>query len=145
VITPLHPAVFFLPGGPIAGAAPPRPVYGQGQREVWYGSVEWAEAAARDFQHRGYRRRTRGLVPGDVLVAETAEGFSVFWVPRDAVVSPSPARGECVWERGPGGEGPGEAGSSQFTPRPLAGEGPGVRASGPGGGTGEAGSWGAAL
>jgi hypothetical protein len=24
---------------------------------------------------------------------------------------PSPARGECVWEKGPGDEGPGEAGS----------------------------------
>ena len=86
--------------------------YGQGQREVWFGSAEWAEAAARDFQRRGYRRRTRGLVPGDVLVAETAEGFSVFWIPQEAAGSPSPARGECVWERGPGGEGPGEAGSS---------------------------------
>jgi hypothetical protein len=29
--------------------------------------------------------------------------------------SPSPARGECVWEKGPGDEGPGEAGSSPFT------------------------------
>jgi hypothetical protein len=86
--------------------------YGQGQREVWFGSVEWAEAAARDFQHRGYRRRTRGLVPGDVLVAETAEGFSLFWIPQDQSPSPSPARGECVWEKGPGDEGPGEAGSS---------------------------------
>ncbi len=66
------------------------PAYGQGQREVWFGSVEWAEAAARDFQLRGYRRRTRGLVPGDVLVAETEEGFSVFWVPRD--LPPSPGR-----------------------------------------------------
>ena len=108
MITSLHPAVFLLPGGPTAGAAL---VYGQGQREVWYGSVEWAEAAARDFQHRGYRRRTRGLIPGDVLVAETAEGFSVFWIPQNPPVSPSPARGECVWEKGPGGEGPGEAGS----------------------------------
>jgi hypothetical protein len=113
--------------------------YGQGQREVWFGSVEWAEAAARDFQHRGYRRRTRGLVPGDVLVAETAEGFSLFWIPQDQCAPPSPARGECVWEKGPGDEGPGEAGSSQFTPRPLAGpwmgsNRPGVRASGPGGG-----------
>ena len=133
MITPLHPAAFLLPGGPTAGAAPPHPVYGQGQREVWYGSVEWAEAAARDFQHRGYRRRTRGLVPGDVLVAETAEGFSVFWIPQDPGAPPSPARGECVWEKGPGDEGPGEAGSSQFTPRPLAGpwigsNRPGVRA-----------------
>jgi len=90
----------------VSGAA-----YGQGQREVWFGSVEWAEAAARDFQRRGYRRRTRGLVPGDVLVAETAEGFSLFWIPQDQSPSPSPARGECVWEKGPGDEGPGEAGS----------------------------------
>jgi hypothetical protein len=120
------------------------PAYGQGQRQVWFGSVEWAEAAARDFQHCGYRRRTRGLVPGDVLVAETAEGFYLFWIPQDQGAPPSPARGECVWEKGPGDEGPGEAGSSQFTPRLLAGEGPGVRASGPGGGTGEAGSWGSA-
>ncbi len=69
------------------------PAYGQGQREVWFGSVEWAEAAARDFQRRGYRRRTRGLVPGDVLVAETAEGFSVLWIPQEAAGPPSPARG----------------------------------------------------
>jgi hypothetical protein len=100
--------------------------YGQGQREVWFGSVEWAEAAARDFQRRGYRRRTRGLVPGDVLVAETAEGFSLFWIPQDQSAPPSPGA-------------PREAGSSQFTPRPLAGpwmgsNRPGVRASGPGGG-----------
>lgn len=73
-------------------------LYGQGQREVWFGSFEGAEAAARDFQRRGYRRRTRGLVPGDVLVAETAEGFSVFWIPRG--LPPSPARGGVC-----GGEG----------------------------------------
>ena len=76
------------------------PAYGQGQREVWFGSAEWAEAAARDFQRRGYRRRTRGLVPGDVLVAETAEGFSVFWLPCD--VPPSPGGRECGWEKEPG-------------------------------------------
>jgi len=64
------------------------PAYGQGQREVSFGSVEWAEAAARDFQRHGYRRRTRGLVPGDVLVAETAEGFSVFWLPCDVPLLP---------------------------------------------------------
>ena len=49
---------------------------------------------------------------------------------------PSPARGECVWEKGPGDEGPGEASTflpSLFSPRPLAGEGPGVRV--PGGGS----------
>jgi hypothetical protein len=93
----------------------PGPTYGHGQREVWYGTVQQAEAAARDFQQRGYRRRTRSLVPGDVLVAESAGGFSVFWITKDAAaprsprrrkraplpVSPSPARGE----------GPGEAGS----------------------------------
>ena len=85
MITHHHPAARLqaLPGGPTAGATPPRPAYGQGQREVWFGSVEWAEAAARDFQRRGYRRRTRGLVPGDVLVAVTAEGFFVFWIPQD--------------------------------------------------------------
>ena len=33
-----------------------------------------------------------------------------------AGASPSPGRGECVWERGPGGEGPGEATSSTTTP-----------------------------
>ncbi len=97
--------------------------YGPGQRELSYASVEQAEAAARVFQKRGYRRRSRSLVPGDVLVAENAQGgFSVVWIPRDAAASPSPAR-----------EGPGEAGSSQLTPRPLAGlrdgiNRPGVRA-----------------
>ena len=62
--------------------------------------------------------------------------------------SPSPARGECVWEKGPGDEGPGEAGSSlPLTVSPSPGGwvgdgrgGQGVRASEPGGGTGEAGS-----
>jgi hypothetical protein len=72
--------------------------YGQGQREVWYGTVEGAEAAARDFQHRGYRRRTRGLVPGDVLVAETDEGFSVFWLP----VPPRPLAGPWMGSNRPG-------------------------------------------
>jgi hypothetical protein len=77
------------------------PAYGQGQREVWFGSVEWAEAAARDFQRRGYRRRSRGLVPGDVLVAEDAEGgFSVFWIPCD--LPPSPATRGRVGEGGRG-------------------------------------------
>ena len=92
------------------------PAYSQGQREVWFGSVEGAEAAARDFQRRGYRRRTRGLVPGDVLVAETAEGFSVFWLPCDVPLLPGGR--ECGWEKGPGVEGP---------PSPV-GEGPGERA-----------------
>jgi len=68
------------------------PAYGHGQREVWYGTVQQAEAAARDFQQRGYRRRTRSLAPGDVLVAESAGGFSVFWVPQDAAAPRSPRR-----------------------------------------------------
>jgi hypothetical protein len=59
---------------------------GHGQREVSFCLRYQAEAAARDFQRRGYRRRTRGLVPGDILVAETAEGFSVFWIPQDQEV-----------------------------------------------------------
>jgi hypothetical protein len=79
------------------------------QREIWFSTVEAAEAAARDFQRRGYRRRTRGLTPGDVLVAPTEEGFSLLWVPRD------PAPSEAI------------SSSPPFSPRPLAGEGPGVR------------------
>ena len=66
------------------------PTYGQGQREVWYGTIQQAEAAARDFQRRGYRRRTRGLAPGDVLVAELAEGFTLCWIPRDEAAPPLP-------------------------------------------------------
>ena len=75
------------------------PTYGQGQREVWYGTIEQAEAAARDFQRRGYRRRTRGLAPGDVLVAEAAEGFSLFWIPRNEAAAPLP-RGGSARKRG---------------------------------------------
>ena len=81
------------------------PTYGPGQRELVYGSVEQAEAAARVFQKRGYRRRSRSLVPGDVLVAENAEGgFSVVWIPQDQAAPPSPGGRVCDgrdWMRRP--------------------------------------------
>lgn len=68
-----------------------------------------------------------------VAVASNLALYAYLSTQSSLSVPPSPARGECVWEKGPGDEGPGEAGSSPFTPRPLAGpwmgsNRPGVRA-----------------
>jgi hypothetical protein len=92
------------------------------QREIWFSSVEVAEAAARDFQSRGYRRRTRGLAPGDVLVAPTTEGFALLWVPRD----PAPSASGCLpFLPSPGGRGGLGEGRAWDQPRGAGGEGPG--------------------
>ena len=104
-------------------------------REPWAGGSA-GDRRLRDLREAGISIESQRFDPGDEALA------SASWLWR---ISPSPARGECVWEKGSGDEGPGEAGSSSFSPSPggRGGDGrggQGVRGSGPGGGTGGAGS-----
>ena len=96
-------------------------------REPWAGGSA-GDRRLRDLREAGVSIESQRFDPGD------AEPASASWLWRlsspavhpspargrgaggEGSGSPSPARGECVWEKGPGDEGPGGAGSL-----PLAG------------------------
>jgi hypothetical protein len=77
-------------------------------REPWAGGSA-GDRRLRDLREAGVSIASQRFNPGDEAPA------SASWLWR---ISPSPARGECVWEKGSGDEGPGEAGSSSFSPSP---------------------------
>jgi len=75
-------------------------------REPWAGGSA-GDRRLRDLREAGVSIASQRFDPGD------NEPASASWLWRLTPMSgsPSPARGECVWEKGPGVEGPGGAGS----------------------------------